>query len=215
MMVCSAAPGAAMMSFTRPIMIRNGVGPPGTIGANSSLWSWSPLKQAFLDHNSQKREAYRSAYAGFDPRIVADWTDSDIDRLMDNPLIVRNRKKIEASIGNAKAFLKISAEYGRFADWILELMGGRPLVNQWHQMDEIPARTALSEKIADKMKTRGFGFSVRLSSIPISRRPASLMIISPAAGGPVQKDNRRFSRIAANDIFNGLWDSESSPPADF
>ncbi|MDF1569055.1 MAG: DNA-3-methyladenine glycosylase I [Spirochaetaceae bacterium] len=106
----------------------------------------------------RKREVYRSAYAGFNPHIVADWTDSDVSRLLDNPLIVRNRKKIEASIGNAKAFLKVSAEYGRFADWILDLMGGRPLVNHWRQMDEIPARTALSEKISDEMKTRGFRF---------------------------------------------------------
>ena len=106
----------------------------------------------------KKREAYRSAYAGFNPNLVANWVESDIDRLLGNPLIVRNRKKIEASIGNARAFLEISAEYGRFADWILELIGGRPRVNHWRQMDEIPAKTAISEKIAHEMKVRGFRF---------------------------------------------------------
>ena len=106
----------------------------------------------------RKREAYREAYAGFDPEIIAEWGEADIDRLMNNAGIVRNRRKIEASIGNARVFLELSSQFGSFAKWLLSFYEGRPLVNRWDTLDEIPVTTSVAESIAREMKSLGFRF---------------------------------------------------------
>ena len=106
----------------------------------------------------RKREAYREAYAGFDPEIIAEWGEPDIDRLMNNAGIVRNRRKIEASIGNAGVFLELSLQFGSFAKWLLSFYEGRPLVNRWDTLDEIPVTTSVAESIAGEMKSLGFRF---------------------------------------------------------
>ena len=106
----------------------------------------------------RKREAYREAYAGFDPEIIAEWGETDIDRLMNNAGIVRNRRKIEASIGNAGVFLELSLQFGSFAKWLLSFYEGRPLVNRWDTLDEIPVTTPTAESIAEEMKSLGFRF---------------------------------------------------------
>lgn len=106
----------------------------------------------------RKREAYREAYAGFDPSVVAGWNGKDVDRLLQNPGIVRNRKKIEASIKNAALFLEISREYGSFADWLLTFYDGRSRINQWEKMEDVPVTTVEAETIAREMKKKGFGF---------------------------------------------------------
>ncbi len=106
----------------------------------------------------RKREAYREAYAGFDPEIIAEWGETDIDRLMNNAGIVRNRRKIEASIGNARVFLELSSQFGSFAKWLLSFYEGRPLVNRWDTLDEIPVTTPTAESIAEEMKSLGFRF---------------------------------------------------------
>ncbi len=106
----------------------------------------------------RKREAYRKAYRGFDPGRVARFGARDVARLLSDPGIVRNRAKIEASIGNARAFREIQAEFGSFDRWLYARISGRPVVNRWKRMKDIPARTDLSDAIAKELKERGFRF---------------------------------------------------------
>ena len=106
----------------------------------------------------RKREAYRKAYRGFDPKRVARFTARDVERLLADAGIVRNRAKIEASIGNARRFLEIQAEFGSFDRWLYARIGGNPVVNAWRRMKVIPPRTGLSDAIAKELKQRGFRF---------------------------------------------------------
>ena len=106
----------------------------------------------------RKRENYRKAYRDFDPVKVARFGPRDVERLLGDAGIVRNRAKIEASIGNAKAFLAIAREKGSFDAYLWEWTGGRPLVGRWKTLSEIPARTELSDALARDMKERGFRF---------------------------------------------------------
>jgi DNA-3-methyladenine glycosylase I len=106
----------------------------------------------------RKRENYRKAYRGFDPRRVARFGARDETRLLADAGIVRNRAKIEASIGNARAFLAIQAEFGSFDRWLYARLGGRPLINRWKRMKQIPPHTELSDAIAKELKQRGFRF---------------------------------------------------------
>jgi DNA-3-methyladenine glycosylase I len=106
----------------------------------------------------RKREAYRSAYRGFDPRRVARFTSRDVERLLGNPGIVRNRAKVESSINNARRFLEVQREFGSFDAYLWGWVDGTPLVNRWRSLGEIPARTELSDALAKDMKRRGFSF---------------------------------------------------------
>ncbi len=106
----------------------------------------------------KKREAYRRAYRDFDPAMVAQFGQDDVDRLMNDPGIIRNRKKIEASVRNARSFLQIQKEYTSFSRYLWEFLGDTPLVNSWTSLDQIPAETELSRKISKDMKKRGFSF---------------------------------------------------------
>lgn len=105
-----------------------------------------------------KREGYRRAFHGFDPDMVARFTASDVNRLLQNPGIIRNRRKIEAAINNAKAFLTIAEEYGSFCTYIWQFVDGRPIVNAWRRGEDVPAVTPLAETIARELKRRGFSF---------------------------------------------------------
>jgi len=106
----------------------------------------------------KKRENYRKAYDNFDPKKVARYTDAKKEKLLSDPGIIRNRLKIEASISNAKLFLEIQKEFGSFSNYIWSFSGGKPIVGKWKSLDEIPARTELSDKISLDMKKRGFKF---------------------------------------------------------
>ncbi len=106
----------------------------------------------------KKRENYRAAYDGFDVHKVAKYDDQKIEELMQNAGIIRNRRKIEASINNAKIFLEIQKEFGRFSHYLWAFVAGNPLVNQWTDVSQIPARTELSDHISQDMKRRGFKF---------------------------------------------------------
>jgi len=106
----------------------------------------------------KQREAYRRAYRDFDPEIVARFTDADVGRLAADPGIVRNRRKIEASIGNARVFVDIVERHGSFARWLREFFDGVPVVNHWTKLEHIPAITPRSERIAKELKSRGFRF---------------------------------------------------------
>lgn len=106
----------------------------------------------------KRREGYRNAFANFDPEIVAQFDEQKIEELMQDTAIIRNRLKIISAINNAKAFLKIQSEFGSFSNYIWGYMDGKPLVNHFEKLSEIPAKTELSEKIAKDMKKRGFSF---------------------------------------------------------
>jgi DNA-3-methyladenine glycosylase I len=105
-----------------------------------------------------KRENYRKAYRGFDPQVVARFGDRDIERLLKDAGIVRNRLKIESSINNAKRFLEIQEEFGSFDAYLWGFVEGSPVVNRWNTLSQIPANTELSDRISKDLKARGFRF---------------------------------------------------------
>ncbi len=106
----------------------------------------------------RKRDGYRRAFEGFDPGRVARFDPTDVERLLADPGIVRNRAKISAAIGNARAFLELSSRHGSFADWIWAFVDGRPIDNAFRTMAEVPASTPISETISRELKRRGFRF---------------------------------------------------------
>lgn len=106
----------------------------------------------------RKRENYRRAFAEFDPAVVARFDDADIERLLADPGIVRNRLKIGSTIDNARAFLKVQAEFGSFDAYSWVFVGGKPIVNEWQSLSEIPAETDISRALSRDLKKRGFRF---------------------------------------------------------
>jgi DNA-3-methyladenine glycosylase I len=105
----------------------------------------------------RKREAYRRAFDNFDPVKVARYTPARMRKLLSNAGIVRNRLKIESSIGNAKAFLAVQGESGSFANYLWAFVDGKPIVNR-PRPGAVPASTALSDRISKDLKKRGFRF---------------------------------------------------------
>lgn len=106
----------------------------------------------------RKRESFRKAFASFDPAIVSQFGNEDVDRLMSNADIVRNRKKIEAAVRNAGAFLSVADEFGSFDRYIWQFVGGKPVDGRRSSGGEIPASTPVSEKLSADLKSRGFSF---------------------------------------------------------
>jgi len=106
----------------------------------------------------KKREAFRKAYRGFDVEKVARFGARDVERLMNDTGIIRNRMKIDASIRNAKSFIKTQEEFGSFDDYVWRFTDGKPVVNTWKQMSQIPATTPISDALSKDLKQRGFGF---------------------------------------------------------
>lgn len=105
-----------------------------------------------------KREGYRELFAGFNPVSVAKFRPEKTEELLLNPKIIRNRKKIEAAINNARRFLEIQSRYGTFCNYLWDFVDGRPIVNHWRTASEVPAKTELSDKIAKDLKEKGFQF---------------------------------------------------------
>lgn len=106
----------------------------------------------------RKREGYRRLFADFCAETVAAFNNDDIDRLMADPAIVRNRAKIDSAINNARCFLQLQRDYGSFANYLWGFVDHRPIENQWQQLAEVPATTMLSDRISKDMKKRGFRF---------------------------------------------------------
>jgi DNA-3-methyladenine glycosylase I len=106
----------------------------------------------------KKRENYRAAYDNFAPVKVAKYDEKKLNELLNNPGIIRNQRKIEASINNAKCFLEIQNEFGSFDKYIWQFVESKPMINSWKEISEIPARTELSDNISNDLKTRGFKF---------------------------------------------------------
>jgi len=105
-----------------------------------------------------KRERYRQVFNGFDPARIAKYGPRKIASLMADAGIVRNRLKITSAIANARAFLAIRAEFGTFDTYIWSFVGGKPKVNRWKRMSDVPARTAESDAMSKDLKKRGFRF---------------------------------------------------------
>ena len=106
----------------------------------------------------RKRDNYRIAYDNFDPEKVAEYSEQKIQELLSNAGIIRNRKKIEASINNARKFIEIQKEFGSFDKYIWGFVNDMPIINSICNMSEIPATSDLSEQISKDLKKRGFKF---------------------------------------------------------
>lgn len=106
----------------------------------------------------RKRERYREVFDRFDPAVVARYRAPKVQRLLADPGIVRNRLKIDAAIGNAKAFLAVQKEFGSFDAYLWPFVGGRPILNRWESGKEVPARTAESDALSKDLRRRGFRF---------------------------------------------------------
>ena len=106
----------------------------------------------------KKREGYRLAFSGFDPRKVARYTQKRVEKLAADPSIVRNRMKIEAAVRNARAFLAIQNEFGSFNAYCWRFVDGRPRLNRWKAMREIPTTSLESDAFSKDLKRRGFSF---------------------------------------------------------
>ena len=106
----------------------------------------------------RKREGYRKAFCGFDVRQVAAFTGHDVERLMGDPGIVRNRLKIESAIRNARGILAIQAEHGSLDAFLWAFVEGRPILNAWKALRDLPSQTPQSEAMSKALKKRGFNF---------------------------------------------------------
>ena len=107
----------------------------------------------------RKRENYRKAFAKFDAQKVAEYTEQDVERLLMDQGIIRNRLKINSSISNARLFMEIQQKFGSFSKYIWEFLPDKkPIINTWKDHKNAPARTELSDRISLDMKKRGFKF---------------------------------------------------------
>lgn len=105
----------------------------------------------------KKRDAFREAFEGFDPHVIATWGEEDVLRLLGNAGIIRHRGKIEATITNAQAWLRMQ-EQGGFDTFMWDYVGGAPLQNRFVHQSDVPPKTALSEQVSKDLKKAGFKF---------------------------------------------------------
>ena len=107
----------------------------------------------------KRRDAYQKAFVDYDAEKVTKFTDKDVERLMQDSGIIRNRKKIQSTITNAQCFLAIQKEFGSFCNYLKSFLPNKkPIINNWKTLNEIPASTPLSDTISKDMKKRGFKF---------------------------------------------------------
>ena len=118
-------------------------------GAQAGL-SWSTILN--------KRDGYRRAFAEFDPEKVARFTTRRVEKLLQDPSIVRNRLKVESAVSNAKAFLAVQEEFGSFCDYIWAFVDGSPIQNRFRKDGDIPATSPESDALSKDLKKRGFKF---------------------------------------------------------
>ena len=118
-------------------------------GAQAGL-SWATILK--------KRENYRRAFDGFNPQDIAGYDETKIAALLADPGIVRNRAKIAAAIGNARAYLALTADGNGFSDFLWQFVGHRPQQNAWESLSQVPARTAASDAMSKALQKAGFKF---------------------------------------------------------
>ena len=116
--------------------------------------------QAGLSWNTilLKRENFREAFDNFDYKKIASYNEKKVEELLNNAGIIRNRLKIGATISNAKAILQVQEEFGSFDNYIWKFIDNNPIVNKFKSLDELPAKTEMSEQISKDLKKRGFKF---------------------------------------------------------
>lgn len=118
-------------------------------GAQAGL-SWSTVLK--------KREGYRKAFANFDVQKVAQYSESDILRLLEDKNIIRNKLKVNAAVNNAQKFLEVQEEFGSFNAYIWSFVNNKPIVNKWESASEVPATSKESDALSKDLKRRGFKF---------------------------------------------------------
>jgi DNA-3-methyladenine glycosylase I len=118
-------------------------------GAQAGL-SWETILR--------KRQNYRDAFAGFDPAVVAGYGESDMQALLSNEGIIRNRLKLSSAARNAQALLDVRAEFGSFDAYIWQFVDGKPIKNAWRELSQIPAQTVESQAMSKDLRIRGFNF---------------------------------------------------------
>jgi len=118
-------------------------------GAQAGL-SWSTILK--------KRQNYRQAFDNFDPEKIVGYDNKKVVELLNNPGIVRNRLKIESTIRNAKGFLEIQKKYDSFSKYIWSFVNGKPIVNSFNELKELPAKTEISDRMSKDLKNAGFNF---------------------------------------------------------
>ena len=118
-------------------------------GAQAGL-SWSTILA--------KRDGYRRVFADFDPAVLARWTDAKLEKGLADPGIVRNRLKVWSVRTNARAFLDVQREFGSFDRYLWDWVDGKPVLNAWDALRQVPARTELSDRISKDLLKRGFKF---------------------------------------------------------
>jgi DNA-3-methyladenine glycosylase I len=106
----------------------------------------------------KKRDNYRAAFENFEPAAVSAFNQRRLDRLLGDPGLIRNRLKMASAVGNAQALLKVREEFGSFDTYIWRFVDGRPVVNAWQAMKQIPAHTAVSDAMSKDLRKRGFNF---------------------------------------------------------
>ncbi|HEV3265574.1 MAG TPA: DNA-3-methyladenine glycosylase I [Acidimicrobiales bacterium] len=106
----------------------------------------------------KRREGYRRAFSGFDPVKVARYSERKVEALLEDTRIIRNRQKVESSVGNAAALLRVAEEAGSFDAYVWGFVGGTRVVNHWKTLGQLPASTPLSEALSRDLRQRGFRF---------------------------------------------------------
>ena len=106
----------------------------------------------------RRREGYRKAFDNFDPETVARYDEARVAVLLQDPGIIRNRQKVKSAVNNSRAFLEVQREFGSFDTYIWSFVDGKPIVNGFERMTDLPAETPLSVKLSKDLKKRGFSF---------------------------------------------------------
>lgn len=106
----------------------------------------------------RKREEFRRAFSNFNPKQIADYGEDDIDRLLHNDGIVRNRQKIAAAINNSRAVVRLQEEFGSFDAYLWHFVGGQTIRNAWKKLEQVPAKSTVSEKMSSDLISRGMRF---------------------------------------------------------
>lgn len=106
----------------------------------------------------KRRDGYRQAFAGFNAAAVARFTEEDVQRLLQDPGIIRNQLKIRAAVNNAQRFLEVQQQFGSFSNYIWQFVNDKPIVNHWNGLRQVPATSAESDALSKDLKKRGFKF---------------------------------------------------------
>lgn len=118
-------------------------------GAQAGL-SWSTVLK--------KREGYRKAFSDFNPEVVANYSQAEIETLLQDPSIIRNRLKVQGAVTNAQKFLEVQQEFESFDNYIWGFVNHKPIINEWSSMSQVPATSPESDALSKDLKKRGFKF---------------------------------------------------------